>query len=80
MNRNAEPSTKRASKDHNINAEVKDIVRYNTDINKILPFTLTSPPLFMGHRERFPSELMSSAMKEYPVLSEDKSEIELTLV
>jgi hypothetical protein len=60
VNRNAETLTKCANKDHNINAEVKDIVRCNTDTNKILPFTLTSPQLFTGHKEHFPSEVMSS--------------------
>jgi hypothetical protein len=67
-------------KDHSINTEVKDIARCNTATNTTLPFTMTSPHLFMGHKERFPGELISNTVKEYPVLGEDKSEIELIVV
>jgi hypothetical protein len=80
--------SKRAQKDHNINAEVNeacDIIvtqmkhRFE-EANHALPFTLIEPQLFMVHKERFRSELMSSVVKYYPMLSKDKLESELSVV
>jgi hypothetical protein len=33
----------------------------------------------MAHKERFPSELVSSVLKQYPMLSKDKLESELSV-
>jgi hypothetical protein len=85
---NPEPSTKRARKDHNINAEANEtcdaIVTQRKhrfeEASHTLPFALIEPQLFRAHRERFPSEIVGSVMKYYPMLSKDKLESELSIV
>jgi hypothetical protein len=42
-----------------------------------LPFALIEPQLFMAHKERFPSVLVGSVVKYYPMLSKNKLECEL---
>jgi hypothetical protein len=68
---NPEPSTKRARKDHNVNAEANeacDIIgsqmkhRFE-EASHTLPFALIEPQLFMEHKERLPNELVGSVVK-----------------
>jgi hypothetical protein len=88
VNGNPEPSTKRAPKDHNINAEANEVCgaivtqmkhRFEEE-SHTLPFALIEPQLFMAHKERFPSELVGNVVKYYPMLSKDKLESELSVV
>jgi hypothetical protein len=77
---NPEPSTKRARKDQNVNAEANKACGTNERASHTVPFALTEPQFFMAHKERFPSELVGSVVKCYPMLSKDKLESELSVV
>jgi hypothetical protein len=88
VNGNPEPSTKRARKDHNINAQANEacditvtkMKHHFEEASHTLPFALIEPQIFMAHKERFPSELVGSVVKYYPMLSKDKLESELSVV
>jgi hypothetical protein len=85
---NPEPSKKRAWKDHNINAKAKEvcdiIVTQMKHCFREATYTwslaVIELQLFMVHKIRFPSELMSSVVKYCPILSKDKLERELSAV
>jgi hypothetical protein len=88
VNGNPETSTKRARKDHNLNAEVSEACdaivtqmkhRFG-EASHTLPFALIEPQLFTAHKERFPSELVGNVAKYYPMLSKNKLESELSIV
>lgn len=85
---NSHYSVKRVRKDSDVRVEAReacDIIvnQIKHRFEQVLHtpcFDLIEPRLFAAHKDSFPKELVTNAVKFYPMLSKDKLESELTVV